>query len=320
MNVSYHNADPFRLPSWRYDAALRLLDQYNQNPHLEVAFNRRSTDTFVRDAYEFSRIWQNLRIDDYDNREQDFQEAYDYNKHMFTAFQLHLNPDSEMRSIVEASVLAGESNKNIQERTGIKALAIRLYEKLFFNVRDRLKHDYYIIKMVLATAAASAVPSDGSWTPLQKDLTYKLFAYKGGPIVFDLFLCGFQVSGMPRNVKEAGPWIDAAIESGIKRQTAMASRLLEVNKYNVMQLFDVYLRIVERQQQAAKADGGVKADWTRNVETFLNEIPWSTGKSENSKKMTKEQKSYELTAVEPRADEMLSLAQGVLPASLTVSQ
>ena len=130
MLYAYQRHDPVRAPDWRFS---RIVDIARNNRPA----NRFQIDAQTRAGVRFVRAWDRAKTED--DRDMLLQSAMG----LFHAYELHEHEDPDVRFVVEARILAGQSDEQTASVTGTLPETIYWYEALFFNVRDRLlAHDY----------------------------------------------------------------------------------------------------------------------------------------------------------------------------------
>lgn len=301
----FEKYNPFRSPSWRFDRVLTLV---SARPR-PLRASRTDDDRYIRAYRKFL-----VRIQGRETRESQMP-IFEENPALHFAHLIFHNPDKETRSIVQAKILARESDRAIAEYVNTLPDAIAWYAKLFFDVRDRLKSRGYIIKVISGRWDDQTSAPDGSMTEYQKYLCYKLFGYLGGPGILNFVIHGANEGCFPYKSADYPDWFDETWASFTRCRSAMMMKTFPFNKYTVMQLFELHLQLVVMTKQAQLGSGGAPADYRRNVEEMLKSIPWVVGERGFKDKSAIEH-TYDVTAVEPRADEALQLAQGTEPQSL----
>lgn len=232
-----------------------------------------------------------------------------YHAHLF-----NVQRDHEWKYIMEARLLSGETDELIAESFQVMPEVVDYYEKLFFNVRDRLSAKSWIIKTIIGPAFRREPESDGMISSHMQHSALKLFAYFGGPAVLDVMLTGLEEGPIPLNPEKAMKWVDHAFETTIKTRAATAARNMRIDKWNVMQLLEIHQRFIQQTEMSDSA-GGAGADYEDNVVAFLETVPLAMGKKASENK-PQELLQYEHTAVEPTADQQYALATGHEPQHL----
>jgi hypothetical protein len=88
------------------------------------------------------------------------------------ALDIHLDQDRSLRFALEARIMADERPTRIAERLGVSALAVKLYEAVAFDVRERLDHGDFVTTRVVGT---------GSERPYNwRDSGWKFLGFLGG--------------------------------------------------------------------------------------------------------------------------------------------
>jgi hypothetical protein len=98
------------------------------------------------------------------------------------ALALRSGPDRALRLAVEARLLADLDDAAIAARCGLPAYVVAAYEATFFAVRDRLGH---ADALLFTTFGPRLYDGDAGDDP---EVTVKLLAYFGGPLVADALL------------------------------------------------------------------------------------------------------------------------------------
>jgi hypothetical protein len=158
-------ADPFRPVDWRWRWAADLL---GQGEPVSVA-----DDHAVREAAAFLRAWRGCQ-DEPDRLRLALEMPALYGAH-----QLYLAAGLFAKCQVEARLLTEESYALIAEKCGRDPQVIEAYHKTFFDVRDRLHAEGYVLHQVIGPKAHAGL------TEADVDVILKLYAYAGGPLVVD---------------------------------------------------------------------------------------------------------------------------------------
>lgn len=306
MATSFELNNPFRTPEWRADRAMVLS---GNNPRLRPA---RSDDIYVREYAKF--LHRYLEGGETLTPAQQ-QELYARNAALYYAQLMHFHNDFEWRAMLQARLLTRESYTDIAKRFGTVPEAIAWYAAIFFDVKDRLDCHDWVVKSVLGTAMDRAANRDGTMTDHQRNLTYKLFGYYGGPLVLDVIISGFTRDPFPTQSSEIPRWFDSTIKNLLRSRAATAARIFEVNRFNVMQLFELELAIISSDIQAKSLETGVQSPIAKGVEMLLKQAPWALMQDKEAN-VTPEQIAFSTSAVEPSWEEEYALAQGKQPQSL----
>ncbi len=136
--------NPHRKLNWRQLRAQELLNAPGE-PKKPERQDDRYIRKYLRFLYEFSRT----APDDGVTLFAKFPE-------MLFAHQVY-DGDPWICAIIEARILAGQDDEAIAKNFGTLAGSICLYEKVFFNVRDRLGMRDFVVSVVLRAHQAGSV-------------------------------------------------------------------------------------------------------------------------------------------------------------------
>lgn len=159
---------------------------------------------------------------------------------------------SELRQITEAWLLTTEPYCEIANRLGTDEKTIDYFEKLFFNVRDRLHARDWIAKIIWGSPTDRAGNKDGVMTENQRGILYRWIGHCGGPLVLDSMVAALAPGAIPQQLEDVDPWFDDALAQSIRTRVIAAAQLLDVNKKNALQL----IKLALRQIRAAKRTAG----------------------------------------------------------------
>lgn len=289
MVADFYKGNPFRSPQWRAERASFLL----ANRQLPNGFD----DKYIR-AYRKLLILQK------DNTGMGpFLEM----PHAYVAASINNFPDTEWRDILQAKLLTEEEYEDIGHWLGIESEAVDFFEKVFFNVRDRMQHRGWIIKVILgAPEERESKRKNGQLTNSQRGVIYRLFAFYGGPEALEAAMSGFMPSALPSAKKDLEKWYDKALEQIIHTRAASAARMFEINKYNVMQVLELAVSNATQRQMASNSVGGGIEDFAEKVTGAMGR--WNLVEQGFSKKADTEQ--HLLTGpVEARVHERIALSE-----------
>lgn len=292
-----------RLPAWRYDRAQRLVSDGNP-PH------PRRDCSQVKQLRKYLIAKDKLRSKfEY---EADLQmELAGRFQHLWAAEEIFIGgQDDRLRYKLEACLLARLSDSEVAERLPVEAKTVKLYESLFYNVRDRLDYQDYIAGTVLADTFMAGLPSR---TP---ELTAKYFGYWGGPLVLDLVTDCF-TAGIhhPQEPSELTKWLDDQFRLRMKTSSMVAVTSFEPNNFNVRTLLEGYtglLSLAHREAATAGDDNVIN----RAIEIFVTNNPVPVG-DDADKLAIRPGPSYGKGSVEPRVNELVQIHEGKTPDQLT---
>jgi hypothetical protein len=129
--------NPWRVVHWRLIRATSIVD--GTGPSTTVKRDGTSASVrWIKQAVKFLKAFERCEDDNQVARLAQEQPS------IFRAHELWQNSDLPDRRVIEALILAGESNEAIARHTGQLPETIEAYEALFFNVREKLAHSDYI--------------------------------------------------------------------------------------------------------------------------------------------------------------------------------
>lgn len=305
VHAVYNAMDFNRSPLWRWDRVNYLLKSRNRKPVAGM------DDETIVEAYKFLKKWR--RIDNatgYDNeyeREMYRRETlYFDNPGLYHAYELFLNGPERRAQELEAWILTREEDPQIAERLGVLPHFVDWYERLFFNVRDRLHISSYINHVI--DRATNQGLADLNYTNIAK-----FFAYHSGPIVLEILLEGFDKAlSAPGGGQTQDEFFASYIISNIHQRVGMSINAHEINNWSIDKLLEVFIRLRELAQKDDEAQGKIDT-YGEITEIVTDTIGWAVGRDPKSALSDNGLAPYLGQAAEPRVAEMMQIAQGHQP-------
>jgi hypothetical protein len=257
MLNDYQEYNPLRSACWRLERVRELIDAH---PRPRPP-SRKNDDAYVRTYYNFLLKIRSADSDDWRATLSTKQPA------LFQAHCGYWSLDLKQRAILEAHILTGETDAQIAQRTGMLPKAVECFEALFFNVRDRLSAQIWIVKTIRGTIWQPAVTANGVLTPQQRWIAYKLFAYFGGPHILDAMIRILSPSASSTSPPIA-EWFDTATVSQIRQLAVLA--VSQGDMLNPIEWLRAYTKLTKQQQRAKTTGSGVLIE--QNIEEFLKEV------------------------------------------------
>ena len=159
---------------------------------------------------------------------------------IYWAYDLRTRADKRVAlAAVEARILARQTDPEIAKAHGCWPRYIEAYEALFFNVRDRLKHQDFILCSVLRDVHNEGLEN------CKADVLWKLFAYLGGPHVLEALMGRMPVDKWAARPECVATVFQEIAIDGIKQNGAVAALRVPVEAESCLQLLDVFTRVVE---------------------------------------------------------------------------
>jgi hypothetical protein len=307
--AQYQKHNFFRVPHWRWDRVLSLVDSDGPMPRRCT----RRDDDIVRKARNFVLRWRNS--DDGETRERLVMEnpglyyAYDYYQRSVD------DPDAAM--YLESRLLARQTPDEIAAINGMLPEAIQWYADLFFDVMPYLDNRDWITKQILLPALVRSNKADDD-DDLPKsnvvvkpflDGSLKMFAYFGGPFVADIMLSNFQAGKFCNASDDLAEWFDANVSMTVRRRAAQAAQVFDINKYNVIELLQTHAKIVEIAKGVDEEDR-TKSAQEKQIQAMLADLPWAVGDDAERQYHGTVVGRFDKMASELRDDELLLIASG----------
>jgi len=248
---NFEKYNPFRSPSWRFNRVFELID----GPPFRCRPSRLDDDRFTSGYYYFLL----------DNQCTDWKNTgdtlSDQDPALVQAHMLRWSPNAEDRAIVEARILAGETDAAIGKRLGLMPEAVDWYEDLFFCVRDRLGCSSWIRKIIRDMGGEMPHYGQDTLTERQRHTVYRLFGHYGGPYILDATLQAFPPR--PGKAGDRPTWIDDALRIKIRQAAAMA--IGRFNKSNIRLLFRLHRDLIKQARSARTSADSVADSVANNV-------------------------------------------------------
>jgi hypothetical protein len=297
MDVEFQKYNMLRSPSWRWERVLELTE--GDRPR-RVSFRR--DDHYVREAKQFHVDYTRM---DPSERHGLFLD----NPGLYYAYELKMQEDEYIECALQARLLAGQTYQEIADAVGALPSAIEWYEALFFNVADRVgdktKYRDWVIRQVIGPAAMRGIADR------EFDVTAKLFAYFAGVEAMEVVTHYFKDFKRPSSPEDMGRFLDDVMAHNVRRRSAMVSATFDVNKFNVMQLFEIHTKLSELEITKQGMAGPV-GDFERSVSVLLGEVEerWCVGSE--AKEMWKDNPlgQFQGLPTELRAEEAMMVAAG----------
>ena len=282
---------PFRPVDWRW----LKVKAYRR---LGSRLSRFKIDAHLFEAYCFAE-----KLDEVED-EMDSVELCEQNEHIFDAHTFYSdNSKTSHRWELEARLLAKESYSSIAQKMSLDIETINTYEKIFFNVSDRLENVSWIIHSVVGRSIHVGL------TERDFDLLWKMYGYFGGPVMLDMVI---RRIGIKKQHAESEDEANGLLASALPVQANMnASKAMVINPINnftavsAMTVEQTYRQI----EKDSAAGGGIEVI-TAGLGKVFNSLYWSTGSGTMKHRTLPLMKDVDSQPVELRASEMLLAATG----------
>jgi hypothetical protein len=209
-----------------------------------------------------------------------------------------------MRSEVEARLLADDNPVNIARRVATEVEVIEAYERLFFNVNERLVNRGYLMHCVLGPSIHLGFQAS------EYDLVWKLFALLGGPLAVDLMIDQSIGHARPERAGDLKYFVADVAQNDLRRVAMLALKTLRINNFNAVEIIDRFLKLVELERSGGGGAGGVATEALKqNVHTMLVSLPFTVGRRLGPVDVTP-LGSYDDLPAELRYEEVMAISAG----------
>lgn len=301
---------PFRPVDWRWEKA-RLMREDPQTASLL----RHQDDEWTIKAKKFQEKYKDVN-DDYDRllllrRWPALSEAAD----------IRFRDDEKrlVRYEIEARLLASEPFERIAEKVGASVESIIWYEKVFFNVLDRLHNEGWVCHCVIGEAIQAGL------TERDYDVLWKIMGYYGKSLVLDAIIRKTFDTRAPETQSQVGDFLVDDIEKTAKLKTAIAFRTMSINSYTQERIIELYKEF-QALKKAADGDAGSGDQLSSNIQVMIQNLGWTIGNrnvmvsaSDPQKivgRLRSEVVQADECAAELRADDLMQLNIGQTPERL----
>ena len=228
--------DPMRPLDWRWERAQSLVAAGSR-------FRRDRDDEDTGRAVRYLRAVRRLHTADEPIGELKVKpDLLDNHR----AYQLHAAA-SPQTTVVQARLLARQGPDEIGALVSLTPAAVKAYEAVFFNVRQRLEAKVYIAKLAVGWTSAMAVAGCGV------DVVSRSIAYYGGPFALEV--------AIPVLLPQAARWCPTmapiAADSTLAAKVRQLAGILMMpirNGKDAMKLMRLNIRLMETTQLAGAGE------------------------------------------------------------------
>lgn len=295
--------NPWRTPNWRWLRATGIEDH-----GYPATTPRRDTE----DGYKWiRRALRFHRLRDSDNDQHQARLALEF-PDIFWAHWAWENNEQPLKHSIEAHILARETNKEIGFKLGCGPEVVEAYEKIFFNVREKLSHREYIINVVLAESVTRGL-SDRHY-----DLLWKMFGFSGGPHVLDAMIDRIGVSSWCARKDGVPKFFNDAALNIMKKKAAIASLTVPINTNTHLHLIEAFVKYVEI-ERTTDSMGQAQDQIVANLDAMLKILPFdqATKRGADRKMLPR----FDRLSIELNANEMMVVGAGLnLPDANTLEE
>lgn len=256
LEISADN--PRRPTDWRWQRACYLVENTLAGRSFE--FRRNDDDEWVRQAAVFKRKLDNCE-DDTERRSLLHNSA-----DIYWAHDIYQDEGDPYKSELEARLLSRDNAESISQRLGVAPGTVNVYEKLFYNVEDKLDTPGYVYHTAIGREMHRG------FTEREYDKLWKYYAYAYGSLMLDSMI-GQAIDAAPPDspAKVKAAWKDDGMGSIIRKQ-AIAARTMPVNSFTQADLLHIWTKFVEI-EKITEASGAGNSSLFANVEALLEVAP-----------------------------------------------
>ena len=288
-------------PDWRHRTAESILNLSTRKRWLSE-----DLECKTRKLFEYRETCNRVRAHVTEPRYADRMCAR-VDQTLYAACHIYEQPGDITRTMLEARILAGQTDKEISDVSAIPIDVVQAYGDYFFDVRDRLLARDWICSEVLGRVFQCG---DAQW---QQAMTAKYFAYFGGPHVLEAVMYGIDTShGICSTADDLSSWADRAIRFKMKIQAAILTTTYSPSRFDMTDLMSGYISLASLENKERDL-GGEENVLTKILETVKLQNPVLLG---DQAKFTDFSHGHVHPAVIPRVTERSALKAGHVPEAL----
>lgn len=287
--------DPFKSPSWRWERARWLRDRGKY-----IRAGKDDEWTLLTKKYQILLEKAKDEIDHY-KLSCKFPGIY-------FAHDMYEREETDFKWTIEALILAKTPFDQIAKKVCCSIDVVFWYEKLFFNVTDKLDSPYYIVNRVFGNSIHRGV------TDRNYDLLWKLYGYMYGPMVLEfMFLSG-------NNPQHINRWDqvptcvrdDTSLQ--IHRRANIAVRTMPL-AFNHRVILETHTKLIEIEKLSG-ATGGSSDMVAAHVNACMTTLGKMFTALKNPNNEIPSLKYYDEQSAELRASEAFAVSLGIEPEGL----
>lgn len=292
---------PLRPTDWRWQRAC-YLKKTSRKP------TRKHDDKWIAEALRFKYDLDRCKTD------QEYEDLQDNWPHFYLAYEIYDEDDDTAKTRhhptryeIEARILAEESFEAIAWKVYAPEGVIEIYEKVFFNVLDRIQSESYIHNQVIGNDVVQRGLSDKDY-----DKVWKLYGYRRGPGAVDELVTTFPDARRKLGKGEMlNKWEEDKRQT-MNRKAALAARSMSINNFTNLPIVEQQTNIIDVDKKAAGEGGSTFSNeqWLQIISAMLSSLPWSIGREISPEDALVKQGYNKTTHKEPRAGQILMLGHG----------
>ena len=285
--------NPLRSPAWPWLRAVSIVS--DGAPNVSANVDSRAGCRRVRPLLPFLRALQSVSSD------RQKIELMSENPTLFWAHSIYAQPDAPAKWLIEARLLARESDMEIAARLGCTPDIIKCYHDTFFDVREKLDFRDYILHAVFGEAIYRGLHER------QHDLLWKMFGYFGGPYVIDAVSSRLINATWANTPADAASFFQDAALNVMKHKAAVAAITVPINSETNLDLIGAFVKYVEI-ERTTESQGQAKDQIIDNIQKAMELIPFQV--ISEDRPLSGLLEKYDNSAVELNTDELMTVAVG----------
>lgn len=208
---------------------------------------------------------------------------------IYDAFSIYSGDrDSFLRWDIEASILAQVSTEDIAVDCGLPCSSVYAYERIFFDVRDKLSEQRYIIHTVFGPGIREKLKDDIG-------LAWKYYGYFYGPIMLRAMISRVIDPQICATSDSVTATLKDDIRGSFYIQCAELSKYKQNSQYAPKQYLELFTKISEVDKMADNSGTSHVEQIANHLEAMMEQMPFSIGgetigKDGKSGKMSAENK------------------------------
>ena len=304
--------DPFRVPDWRYRCAETICrssnnmglapgDRLRQRWLIQAKHAKSKLDHLAYFLSAYSVIYEDHDVEaDFIAQQTKKAELRANFGDIVDAYEIYSDEHrAGYRAELEARILAKEPSEDTARRLGLSIDAVEAYQTYFFDIGDRLDNKSYIHQIVLNYNPNKGVTRNS----FNDQLRY--WGYHAGSSFLDAFLHQTDID----TGRSQDDTLDDLFLNMLKSKTVAGLAVMEVNKFNIVQLLQMHADLYYKKLEAKKSE----ADQT-NYDTIIRNVmtvaEWKVGSGSKKDLLETPMGRYYETSAELRATEMIDLSAG----------
>ncbi len=263
--------NPLRLPDWRFS----VINEYRINSPENIEIDP-DEDFYIKTYLEFYKAYINAR-----GSRIELLKLRRINPGLFDCYELGHLDNTHLRDIIDAFILTGMGFSAISEHVSVNPETLEWYEKIHFDVVDRLTKKIWLANYVLNCYKRKVISiydtiklSDDlkrKYSEEETTTVYKLCGLYGGPLVLEMMYTGFNSSTFPESSESVMPYINNMTQNFVKVRGAIAAKILSGREDNLISLINNAVQLTSSVQAE------VKSEYTEQVQSAIKELKWNIG-------------------------------------------